>query len=170
MESQESDQSGSQLNQTSSMIEVTSISVRVEFSMPDYVSEFSFAQDQLLVGINKEMLETESRYEFVPGNSGVEFDSESGELLYEYSHKIPSFDVASSRLISFGENVKNALSAFLGANLVISLVSASLLQYLWGMINALQIVVLTVLFNLEVPINSDMVMKMMLKFCSMDFL
>ena len=52
----------------------------------------------------------------------------------------------------------NALKSFLGGNLFVSLFSAGALQYLWGLINALQMIVLTVLFNIDVAANADMIM------------
>ena len=66
-------------------------------------------------------------------------------------------------------NVKNALLSFFGANLGLSIVAASLLQYLWSMINALQILVLSALFDLNIPDSAFMVMELILKMCSMDF-
>jgi len=48
---------------------------------------------------------------------------------------------------------------------------ASLMQYLWGMINSLQIIVLTDLFGLQnVPPNASMVMQAILKMCSLEFI
>ena len=52
---------------------------------------------------------------------------------------------------------------------MVSILSAGLLQYLWAMINALQIVVLSALFDLTIPMNAYMTMELMLKMCAMDF-
>jgi len=38
------------------------------------------------------------------------------------------------------------------------------------MINTLQIVVLTVLFKLDIPVNAEMIMIMILQMCSLEFL
>ena len=40
---------------------------------------------------------------------------------------------------------------------------------MWGMINTLQIIVLTALFNLETPLNANMIMIMILKLCGLEF-
>jgi hypothetical protein len=45
------------------------------------------------------------------------------------------------------------MKALSGTSFVNILLSSSL-QFLWGMINALQIIVLTVLFNLKIPVNA----------------
>lgn len=45
-----------------------------------------------------------------------------------------------------------------------------MLQYLWGLINTLQIIVLTDLFNLDVPPNADNFMMMILGLCSLEFI
>ena len=65
----------------------------------------------------------------------------------------------------------NALKVFFSANIFLSFFMASLLQYLWGMINSLQIIVLTDLFGLQnVPPNASMVMQSILKMCSLEFI
>lgn len=66
-------------------------------------------------------------------------------------------------------NTENALKAFFGANIIFSFFSAGMLQYLWGLINTLQMIVMTSLFQLEIPPNADMVMLMILKMCSLEF-
>lgn len=66
-------------------------------------------------------------------------------------------------------NTENALKAFFGANILVSFFSAGMLQYLWGLINTLQMIVMTSLFQLVIPPNADMVMLMILKMCSLDF-
>ena len=69
------------------------------------------------------------------------------------------------------ESTDNALKAFFAGNIVVSILSAGALQYLWGMINTLQILVLTVLFTrLEIPLNAEMIMVMILKLCSLEFI
>lgn len=57
------------------------------------------------------------------------------------------------------EGSENTLKAFFSANIVLSFFMAGMLQYLWGMINTLQVIVLTGLFGLtDVPPNAAMVM------------
>ena len=69
------------------------------------------------------------------------------------------------------EKAENALKAFFSANIAMSLLIAGMLQYLWGLINTLQMVVLTSLFTrLEIPLNADSMMVMMLKLCSLEFI
>lgn len=66
------------------------------------------------------------------------------------------------------ENLENFLVAFLSANLVFTVFSAYALQYLWGLINTLQIIVLSSLFGLDIPINAKLVMQAILKMCSLE--
>ena len=67
------------------------------------------------------------------------------------------------------ERAENALMAFFSANIFLTIFSAGLMQLLWGLINTLQIIVLTYLFNLDIPMNASMLMVMLLKLCSMEF-
>lgn len=57
----------------------------------------------------------------------------------------------------------------MAGNLFISLIFATALQYLWGMINALQIIVLVGLFNLNVPDNLLVILIEVTKACNFDF-
>ena len=68
------------------------------------------------------------------------------------------------------QSAENMLAAFFGANVIFSLFSAGMLQYLWGLINTLQMIVMTSLFSLRMPLNADMVMLMILKMCSLEFI
>jgi len=49
---------------------------------------------------------------------------------------------------------RNSLQAILAANFVLNFLMSGLLQYLWGMINALQMIVYSVLFNVAYPPNA----------------
>jgi len=73
-----------------------------------------------------------------------------------------------STAAAIGKSAGNALMAFFSANIFISIFFAQALQFLWSMINAMQIIVLTILFKIEVPPNADMLMTLILKLCSLD--
>lgn len=60
--------------------------------------------------------------------------------------------------------------AFFSANAIVGIFSAYLLQHLWGMINALQMIVLTALFNVKVPFNAYMIMITVLSLVSLEAL
>ena len=60
------------------------------------------------------------------------------------------------------------LQAFFGANLVFSIISAYMLQYLWGLINAIQIIVLTSLFRITLPHNVGSIITAVWKLVSLD--
>ena len=72
--------------------------------------------------------------------------------------------------ISLSEQAENILKSFFGANAVVGIFTASLLQFFWPLVNTLQMIVITVFFKLEHPFNADMVMIMILKLCSLDFI
>lgn len=66
------------------------------------------------------------------------------------------------------ETTVDFLKSFFAANFGLSIIFAGMLKFLWGMINTLQIIVLTVLFRLDTPYNADTFMVSILKLCSMD--
>ena len=55
---------------------------------------------------------------------------------------------------SIEEVTSSSLIAWFSANFFLSFFSSGFLQFLWSMINTLQIVMLTSLFNLEFPDNA----------------
>ncbi len=73
-------------------------------------------------------------------------------------------------VLALTQSAEQAFKAFLTANIFVSIFSAGMLQYLWSLINTLQIVVLTVLFALEIPVNAEMIMIMILQMCSLEFI
>ena len=75
--------------------------------------------------------------------------------------------VAATKALAAGAN--NSLMAFFSANAIFGIFSAYLLQYLWGMINALQMIVLTALFNVTIPFNAHMIMITVLSLVSLEF-
>jgi len=70
------------------------------------------------------------------------------------------------------EETKSAMSASTTATLLINLLlnflQASSLQYLWDMINAQQIVILTPLFFVNIPSNAMMFFGWLMKVASME--
>ena len=73
-------------------------------------------------------------------------------------------------VLALTQSAESAFKAFLTANIFVSIFSAGMLQYLWSLINTLQIVVLTVLFALDIPVNAELVMIMILQMCSLEFI
>lgn len=62
-----------------------------------------------------------------------------------------------------------AVTAIMAGNFFVSLIFASALQYLWGMVNALQIMVLAVLFDILLPSNVMVILREITKACNFDF-
>ena len=71
-------------------------------------------------------------------------------------------------LAEIEEATLRTLIFWFSANFVMSIFSSGFLQFLWSMINTLQIVMLTSLFNLEFPDNATVIMTMIMKMCSAD--
>ena len=57
----------------------------------------------------------------------------------------------------------------MAGNFFISLLLATALQYLWGMVNSLQLIVMGVLFDILQPENAKVIQLQILKACSFDF-
>ena len=55
-------------------------------------------------------------------------------------------------------------------NLVISIAQAMFIQYLWGMINSIQLIVFTTLFDVKIPLNAETTMHKLLALCNLDVL
>ena len=68
------------------------------------------------------------------------------------------------------ESFTETLRAVLAGNLVLTLLLAGALQYMWGMINSLQIIVMSVLFNnLLMPENDYAIKVIIMKLTAFDF-
>ena len=63
----------------------------------------------------------------------------------------------------------SAVKAIMAGNLFISLLFATALQYLWGMINALQMIMLAGLFRILYPDNLQVITIEVTKACNFDF-
>lgn len=91
---------------------------------------------------------------------------------YKAEHKIPRLTGSDTEMLEKAKSLmvsaEDFLTAFFGANIALSFVSAGLLQYLWGLVNTMQIIVLTALFKLDMPENAEMVFVMALKLCALD--
>ena len=57
----------------------------------------------------------------------------------------------------------------MASNIFISFFLAYVLQYLWGMVNSLQVIMLGALFNILEPVNSKALRIEILKACAFDF-
>ena len=68
------------------------------------------------------------------------------------------------------EAADNFLMGFFGANIFISILFMGILTYIWGLINTLQIIILTYLLNIDIPENLAIVMKMVLKLLSLEMI
>ena len=64
---------------------------------------------------------------------------------------------------------EDAIKSVIGANVVLGLFIAGALQYMWGMIHSLQMIVLTALFNIYSPTNANIILVSILQLTAYDF-
>ena len=66
------------------------------------------------------------------------------------------------------ETTENIIKTFLGSNIFVSFFNAHALQYLWGMVNAIQMIIMTSLFKISLPVNAFMVIQAIWHLVSLD--
>jgi len=59
--------------------------------------------------------------------------------------------------------------AIIASNVALTLIFASALQYLWGLVNALQIIVIAIFFDLLLPPNLQVIIDELKKACNFEF-
>ena len=55
-----------------------------------------------------------------------------------------------------------------GTNIALSIFYSQMIQYMWGMINSLQMIVLTVLFDVNMPDELFETLKMIMQYTNLD--
>mmetsp|Transcript_20992 Transcript_20992/g.28248 ORF Transcript_20992/g.28248 Transcript_20992/m.28248 type:complete len:81 (+) Transcript_20992:194-436(+) len=70
---------------------------------------------------------------------------------------------------SFRDGFSSAVKAIMAGNFFISIIFATALQYLWGMINALQMIMLAGLFNIAIPENLQVIIIEVTKALNLEF-
>ena len=85
--------------------------------------------------------------------------------------QIPVRQIFPSEMAIQVEAAQDAMSSVgiaVGANFIISLIFAGILQEIWGLINTLQMMVMTVLFSVAMPLNAGSVMMTIMQFTNFD--
>ena len=62
------------------------------------------------------------------------------------------------------------LSVFMGTNFFLSFFMIGVLQFLWGLINTLQMIMFTVLFSCNFPLNASKIMIAIMKLTNLDII
>ena len=62
------------------------------------------------------------------------------------------------------------MKLFMGSNIFLSMFLIALLQFLWGFVNTIQVVVITVLFNVNFPLNAVKIFIIINKLTSLDLI
>ena len=128
-----------QLQDDDDLIETFKFTVQLEFGDPYLLSRK--AQDLLYVEIKPEMFQ----------DTFADLEPYSLELnpSYASTRSIPVFGSEMEELVEAITSItENAILVFLGSNMALSFFSERFLQYLWELINTLQIMVIQVLFDL----------------------
>ena len=145
-------------------VEINKLFLKANFTSPALVSRDQ--KDRIVIEVQVEMFDLEPDFD-------VEFfELEQNFVEYKAIHKIEPYYAGKNKdeYSQLAQQAENALIAFFSANLVLSFFTAGLLQYLWGLINTLQLIMLTALFDVQMPENAEMIMFMFLKLCSLDFI
>ncbi|CDW88792.1 cadg domain containing protein [Stylonychia lemnae] len=79
-------------------------------------------------------------------------------------------DGFSSFLGGIGDGLQGGANAIVLGNFATNLILSSSLQYLWGMINVLQITVHMPLFNINYPPNAKFISSLLVSVCTFDFI
>ena len=129
--------------------------MHVEFSDPSKVSAFRDDKDSFTLVILKPEL-----FEGVESKRKLEKDS--CIVPAQFGSNSPG----ASDLVKqfFGDSFK----AFFTGNVILTVIFSTNMQFMWGLINSLQINVLTVLLNLKTPVNSLVVLSTMLQLSNFD--
>ena len=89
-----------------------------------------------------------------PVNCTKKYNATQSSAFESFVMKVPKqIDVATSDLAGPAANVNIGLKSMMSTNMVLSLFVAGSLQSMWSLVNALQVTVFTVLFNLNFPEN-----------------
>lgn len=65
---------------------------------------------------------------------------------------------------------ENALLVFFSSNMLVSIFLAGILQFLWSVINTLQIMMLVQLFLIQIPENASVILTVIQRLSSLDFI
>ena len=125
------------------MIDTQSFYIMMKFSRPDLMSRTNSDRDGVLVTVKNvgQFYSQNGKTATTPLESN--FFNIRPQRNYPY--------VDSDIIGDTKAYLEGSLKSFLAGNLFVSVVGAVTLQHMWGMINALQIMVLAILFNVVMP-------------------
>lgn len=126
-------------------MEIQSLKVQISFSSSSYVSIES--SDMIQIELTKEIFT--DHFETKSPNQVIYIDSESVGRVYKL--KVPhQLDPKQAEAIdTLTAATDDFFKTFFASNIFISIFSAGALQYLWGLVNVVQIVIMTSLFRLK---------------------
>ena len=121
----------------------------MEFTLPEMISQGLHEKDKIIV----EMLPEIFTEELIRSpESKVKTESEDyvfeHQLVKQASHEL-NYAIEQTK-----EAIRAAMFGFISSNAILSLFFSQALQLLWAAINTLQMIVLTVLFSVSMPVNA----------------
>lgn len=146
-----------------SMIEVDRIRVQMNFTLPELVSQGLKDKDKIVVEMLPEIFTEE--IEFRPG-SIIKTESEDYSFSVDLEKQTSKdLDEVISMLLSA---IRAVMFGFATSNVILSFFFSQVIQLLWGAINTLQMIVLTVLFNVSMPVNAYAILIEIMKITNLD--
>ena len=141
----------------------------MNYTEPDTI--YYTVEDVIYVEIQKEMFFEEAAISSQPEQLMLFIEENKASYSSKLSMQTTYSDQLMETIKYVAQNTEDALKVFLSTNIVLSVFTTVSLQLLWGMINTLQIIVLTNLFNFKnIPLNAEMVMQAILRLCSLEFI
>lgn len=145
------------------MIEVNRIRVQMNFTLPELVSQGLQDKDRIVVEMLPQIFTEE--LEFRPG-SIIKSTAEDYTFVQELPKQTSKeLDEVLSMLLDF---IRVMMFGFITSNIFLGFFFSQLVQLLWGAINTLQMIVLTVLFNLAMPVNAYTILIEIMKITNLD--
>ncbi|TNV87552.1 hypothetical protein FGO68_gene2096 [Halteria grandinella] len=139
-----------------------SITIKLNFTNPIGVSN-SYERDKLEIKFN--------------ANSNILKEATTqkqvritNRLVKDIPRQLDDEDIATLLLQRQSQSIKAGATAFVMSNMVLNVVLASSLQYLWGMINVMQLIVHMPLMNLVFPANAVLFYNFIIDISNFDIL
>ena len=125
------------------------MTIFLDFSEPMYVSAYE-EKDDMDISVDHSLFSFDDQVRIT--KEEVEMVSYRGFMVRQVSAE------QLAMIESVGDASSGFLSVFMSTNVFLSIFMIQLLQYLWGLINTLQMIVIIVLFNVQFPLNTAQIL------------
>ena len=146
------------------LFEVDNLRIKIDFTSPDLVSLENY--DKVAVQVSRKIFIDELTSSDSDEQIFIDMDNVDSTKKLRVPKQLSEDQVVATKMMT--ETAGSLMVAFLSTNIFISIFSAGALQYLWGLINAIQIIVLTSLFRITLPHNVGSIITAVWKLVSLD--